>query len=938
MNISELKLGITNKITLPLLLLIVIFIYPPLLNAEEKKHVLVIHSYHKPFRWTNEIDTEIFRSLESSGLKYELYVEFMDTKHFSGDEYFNQLYDLYSSKYSNIKFDIIICSDNAAFDFLKKNRDGLFGVVPVVFCGVNNFKFSDLNGFDKITGVSEWIDFDSTLSIISKLQPEVKKIFVINEQTDTGISLNNDFMPLIKKYSNRFVFDYHDDYSLEDLLTAVSLLQKDTAVLYLAFYKDINGRVYEYDVIRKVSEASAVPVYCGLDFYLGYGSVGGVLVSGVSQGQRAADLALAILNGNDPSNLSVVLNAPNVLMFDNRQIERFSLNLDRINEKYIVINKEPGFYEEYKEIVLGTLALFFSMTIFILILVLNIIRRRKVEAELTESRNMLSWAHSLARIAHWSINLKTYDFIPSSEMNTMFGQSLDGCTLLQIVEKFVHEDDRDYVLKYIKRSDSYEEISPIEYRVRTSRGLRWFFSPPPHVIKRAMSGEKLILMGTIQDITDRHEFEEKLKEVNSELFHKNEEMQAIMEELEATNEEYEAQNEALLLIQRELVESEQKFRLIAETISDVIWIIDANERIQYISPPVEKMMHYSIPEIMQLPIDELFTELSVELLRKTFSDALTSNPLKTLSVQLEQKRKDQVSIWTETYVTPFVSDASPSAMFVCVTRDLTERFKTQEYMIQTEKMSTIAGLAAGMAHEINNPLSIIVNSADTLQMRSGEFYLKKRGGFSTEQIKIVIAGLTAIKFQEYVEHILSAGKRAAQIIMNMLAFSRKSQSVKISTNVNDLLNQTLELASKEYSVNADYDFNMIAIERRYSPVPDILCVPSEIEQVFLNIIKNAFQALSASADRLERKIVIETGLDNECVSVRIADNGPGIAQEYLKNIFDPFFTTKSGTGTGLGLSISYFIITQNHGGTIGVESDSNGAVFTVKLPVVRDYE
>ncbi len=271
--------------------------------------------------------------------------------------------------------------------------------------------------------------------------------------------------------------------------------------------------------------------------------------------------------------------------------------------------------------------------------------------------------------------------------------------------------------------------------------------------------------------------------------------------------------------------------------------------------------------------------------------------------------------------------------------DVTERVHIEEMMIQTEKMMSVGGLAAGMAHEINNPLAIILQGIqNTLRRVSPELRknqdVARRLGLELEQIR---AYLEQRNILQYLEGMQEAGTRAAKIVTNMLNFSRRSESNKAPTDINQLLEDTIELAGSDYDLKKKYDFRQIEIICKYDPMlPLVPCTATTIEQVFLNLLRNAAQALAEKhAAGYKPQMIIRTQKDKDNAIIEIEDNGPGMNAEIQKRIFEPFYTTKAvGIGTGLGLSVSYFIITTNHKGSISVESEpGEGTKFIIRLPL-----
>jgi signal transduction histidine kinase len=187
--------------------------------------------------------------------------------------------------------------------------------------------------------------------------------------------------------------------------------------------------------------------------------------------------------------------------------------------------------------------------------------------------------------------------------------------------------------------------------------------------------------------------------------------------------------------------------------------------------------------------------------------------------------------------------------------------------------------------------------------------------------------------------INESGRRIAEIVDNMLSFARKSDTIVSSHDVVELLDKTVELAATDYDLKKQYDFKMIEIVREYQEhLPPVPCEGAKIQQVLLNILRNGAEAMQEAGTE-KPTFVLRTRheKEREMVIIEIEDNGPGMDEATHKRIFEPFFTTKPvGVGTGLGLSVSYFIITENHGGEMGVESASGkGTTFIIRLPVER---
>ena len=293
-------------------------------------------------------------------------------------------------------------------------------------------------------------------------------------------------------------------------------------------------------------------------------------------------------------------------------------------------------------------------------------------------------------------------------------------------------------------------------------------------------------------------------------------------------------------------------------------------------------------------------------------------------------------LYYDVTVYPLISDGIDGA--VLRIDNITTRVYMEEMMIQTEKMQSIGGLAAGMAHEINSPLAGIIQSAQVIEKR-----MSKTLPVNAQVAREV--GLDLYTLNRYLEKrdifkmihaILDAGRRAADIVAGMLAFSRKSDSTLAPSRIEALLDQTIDIVKKDYDIKKKVDFKTINIARDYdTDLPLVPCDKGKIQQVFFNIIMNGAYAMMENPDSRPPCFTITVERLAHSLEVGIEDNGPGMDESTKSRIFEPFFTTKQvGVGTGLGLYISYFIVVENHKGEILVDSvPGKGTKFTIRLPL-----
>jgi PAS domain S-box-containing protein len=271
--------------------------------------------------------------------------------------------------------------------------------------------------------------------------------------------------------------------------------------------------------------------------------------------------------------------------------------------------------------------------------------------------------------------------------------------------------------------------------------------------------------------------------------------------------------------------------------------------------------------------------------------------------------------------------------------DVTRRVQLEEMMVQTEKMSTVGSLAAGMAHDINNPLAGILQSVQNIQRRISpdlgpNIKAAEAAGCDITTIRTYLDSREILTF---LSAIKESGERASKIVKNMLGFIRRSSSDHIPASLAELVDRTVAIAATDYDLKKKYDFRGIEIVREYQPdMPPVLCSPSEVEQVVYNLLTNAAQAMGApSGSGRASRLILRVFRDDSSGVIEVEDNGPGMGEDVRKRVFEPMFSTKApGEGTGLGLAVAYFIVVNSYKGEILVESEQGrGTRFIVHLPL-----
>ncbi len=536
-------------------------------EAAEKASVLILHSYHKGYRWTDNV-MEGMEDVLNDAPDFECHVEYMDTKRHAPEEMFPLLRDLYSRKFADILFDVILSSDDNALNFLMTHRGALFGAAPIVFCGVNNFSPVRIAGQAGVTGVTEEISLKETVDLALKLHPGTQHIIALSDRTPTG-RYNLDLLAAVKPdIALRAGITEINDFTLPELEATLKQSPRDAVILLLSFFRDRNGKAYTLqegvDFINRVCD---LPVYSAWDFAMGKGVVGGRVVSGRVQGKTAAQMASRILAGTAPENISIVRESPNIYMLDHIQLERFRIPAAKLPEDSVIINQPESFFFRYKNFILGASGVFFALVIMVVSLSLSNYRRIQAEgalkaaqAELQKHRDDLevTVASRTAELAYANkqilreiedrklteaaLQKRTHDLIERvKELNCLYKMSdivereensIDAILygILELIPLSFQYPDKTCakITLYGKafRSDNYRETrraceSPIIVRGRQAGALVVYNTPKDIAATDAfLSEEKAMIRavaGRLGRIIEKKEAEEQLKSYQARL-------------------------------------------------------------------------------------------------------------------------------------------------------------------------------------------------------------------------------------------------------------------------------------------------------------------------------------------------------------------------------------------------------------------------------------
>ena len=525
----------------------------------------------------------------------------------------------------------------------------------------------------------------------------------------------------------------------------------------------------------------------------------------------------------------------------------------------------------------------------------------------------------------------------------------------------IHPDDLAMLKQTVEAALAARQPFEMEYRIRHCDGsLRWVHEKGQG--KFDESDNLLYLFGAILDITDRKQAEAALQQLNEELeqrvFDRTAQLEQEIHERERTG--------------TKLRESQQRLTLLIEQTPLAVIEWNTNLELTDWNSAAEQIFGYSRSEALGQTPSFLLSAADRELVHQSLTQVVLKQRRSLHGVETNVT-KSGGRIVCEWHDYPLIAADGTVVGFASIAQDVTARQRTeaalkqsearlrqraeelqhtlqelqraQAQLVQSEKMSSLGQLVAGVAHEINNPVNFISGNLSHAKQYIEDLIrlLQLYQRHELNPAPIVQAEAEAIDLDFLLEDLpklfnsMSFGvDRIQRIVRSLRNFSRMDEAEKKAVDLHDGLDSTLIILQSR--LKASPNRCEIKISKHYGQLPDIECYASQLNQVFMNLISNAIEAIEERLTllpTLSPRICIFTELIDTQVQIRITDNGAGIPPRVLSRLFDPFFTTKPiGKGTGMGLSISYQIVTEKHGGSLECRSTvGEGTEFTIKIPI-----
>lgn len=449
-----------------------------LAEARETKEILILHSYQNGLSWTDSQEEGILETLHGSDFKVSIYIEYMDWKNYPTKENLELFHSNLSYKYAKKRFDVIITTDDAALEYALENRAELFPKTPIVFCGVNEKGVKELlQGASNVTGVVEILDVDKTMEAALEINPGLKEIAVVFDNTESGISTGELVIREIHRVAPQVKAIPLSDGAYSDLLNRVDEISSDSAILITTYYMDDEGTEVGFEYIcEMISKRSKVPVYHLYEFGMNHGAIGGSMLSGQLQGHGAAELAIKLFRGMDVAKIPMVHEKTTRYIFDYNQLERFSISENSIPKDSQILNKPFSFIETYRDLVNTALFILFILLTFILILLYYIRKISRMRNQLHESHveltnlyDDLTASDEELRQQFDELTLVQNNLMASEERYAqLFDRMLNGFI---IFEPIFNKYNRLVDVRFLEVNSSFERQTRI--KKETILGKKW---------------------------------------------------------------------------------------------------------------------------------------------------------------------------------------------------------------------------------------------------------------------------------------------------------------------------------------------------------------------------------------------------------------------------------------------------------------------------------
>ena len=369
----------------------------------EPKQVLAIFIFKQGMPWPYYIEQSMRAALGAATISnIEFHVEYADQTRFPEKQYRSRVMDMFQYKYSKREMDLILVFGGEAVELMAEYGDMQSTGAPVLLITTDQKSLAQSHLKANMRSMTWGLDFAATASLVQELLPKTRNLFVISGTSQMDQKLKKLAVETLAEFDDRFTIHYIDDLAVQELLSKVAQLPENSAIFFISLFRDANGKAHvPRDIMSEVSKKANAPVFGMIDTYMGYGIVGGSLLSAEFQGRKYADIAKKITQGGDLADSNLLENA-NQIIVDWRQLKRWSIDEDRLPAGSIVRYRESTMWEDHKWQIVAVIVVILGQAFALFALQIQHGRRRRAEEEaqkLRDERAHISRVMAMGEIA-----------------------------------------------------------------------------------------------------------------------------------------------------------------------------------------------------------------------------------------------------------------------------------------------------------------------------------------------------------------------------------------------------------------------------------------------------------------------------------------------------------------------------------------------------------
>jgi PAS domain S-box-containing protein len=830
------------------MLLVLQLSIPPLVLPQQEtapphsaKQILVLYTYAGGITVNQKATAAFFSVLTSRGFNTDdVFLEYLDLQRNNSPAYRQRVASLLLDKYGKRDIGLIVTAHTAALEFVLKECKGLFPNVPVFsFLSAWQEEIETRNAGRRILLRPQSMDMGGTLEIALKMFPGTQKVVFVVGAAPADKRFEYEARRIFESWRGKVEIEYTSDRTYEEMLQLVATLPRRSIVIYCDWFSDVTGRTFTpLEVGKMVAKAANAPVFCIWDTIMGWGTIGGSLLSFEAEGAYAAKTALDILDKK------IVLTKPvttlansKTFMFDWQQLKRWGVNESVLPKGSIIINREFTLWD-YRYYLLGISAFVLLETALIIFLIVQRRRKRVAEESLrnAEAKYRRIFEGGVEGIYEASVEGRCLTANPA--MARMLGYDSEDEMCSSITDSanqiWANPDER---ARYVRLLEEHNEVPGFETEFRRKDRMNIWVSINGRRVS-GPDGRTLFYSTFVEDITERKEMEMKERR-------RAEQWQATF-----------------------------------DSIPQLVILLDRDYTVARVNAAAKSFLGLPAREILGKHCHALMHGTNGPIGACPVARMMRSRTHEEIEIYDETRRT-----WFRISTDPIFDKTGEIIQIVHIAEDITNEkraeiagFAARKEQLRTDRLLQMGEMTASIAHELNQPLTSILSNA------RAAVRLAKSGKLGTDELV------------EILEDIANDDKRAGNIIRSLREIVKSEDSGREQIALNDMVREVAALFHSEAIIQR------IRIETELADsLPPVNGDKVQLQQVLINLMMNAADSMEGSATH-RRIVIGTRMPANGGVMVAVRDFGTGIDENDITRIFDPFFTTKgSGLGMGLSL-------------------------------------